>query len=818
MPVAGRIGILLLVISLLFLAGSARPADPSARELYQALTALRVDAAHVYPVRDLDLRRDAVRVSLSEGKLAFLQPLHGRIVGAVFSGHGRLLALPREATERRSVARFLGTPLVDEAFSRAYLRFTDGTAAEIQRLLAEAGAQPSSDADFSAEWDSVIANLNPWHSLRTMTDWLAATPRPYFYAALQGDRMGSFDANVDDRRREQILLGQSRWADGVHFYDLWASFQRKDPPQGPVETAIPVSYSVDTSIHADLKLEGHATLTLRAVRDGERVLEMEISRDLVIEGITDDAGHPLPVFQNEDMSRSEIATRGNDSFLVILPEPTHAGQEFRLRASYRGSVISDAGNGVYFVGDRGSWYPHTSGTGNFASYDLTFRWPRKLTLVATGNKTEEREEGEWSVGRWLSKGPMAVAGFNLGEYATQTIQAGDVRIAVHANRQLEAAILKIFEPSRLDPMATRVVGRGPGSSAGHPNTQTFVPPRPPSPAMVLEKLSHNLADSIQYLERWNGPFPFDHLEISPIPGSFGQGWPSLLYLSTLAFLPPDAQARAGISRREQATFTQLLPYHEVAHQWWGNVAGSSSYRDEWINEALANYTALMYLDSKQQPDRLLGGILQDYRSHLLTKLPGSEQSYYEAGPLALGQRLRSSRAPEGYARVTYAKGTWVIHMLRSMLRDPAAKDPDARFMGLLHNLLESHRHAALPTADFQRAVEQAMTPAMALEGGHSMDWFFDQWVRGTGIPRYAVEFTATPQGAGFLVRGTLRQSSVPDSFLARVPLYVPGASGKPVLLGTVVTSGAETSFRFTTRTQPKRLLIDPNLTLLCRTE
>src|SRR5256886_3361169 len=35
-----------------------------------------------------------------------------------------------------------------------------------------------------------------------------------------------------------------------------------------------------------------------------------------------------------------------------------------------------------------------------------------------------------------------------------------------------------------------------------------------------------------------------------------------------------------------------------------------------------------------------------------------------------------------------------------------------------------------------------MTPAMALEGGRSMDWFFDEWVRGTGIPHYRVEFTA----------------------------------------------------------------------------
>jgi hypothetical protein len=812
MRIAARIGVFLLLV-----AASSRPAETPARELYQSLTALRVDATQVYTVRDLTLRRDAVRLSLSEGKLAFLQPLGGRVVGAVFTGHGRILTIPRDSMERRSVARFLGTPLVDETFSRAYLRFTDGTAAELEKELRESGAHPDSDPDFATEWNPVVSGLNPWHSLRTMADWLAASPRPYFCATLQGDRMGPFDAIVDDRRPEQVLLGQARWASGVHYYDLWASFRRSEAPEGPVETAVPVAYTVDTSIQADLKLEGRATLTLRAVRDGERVLEMEISRALAIESITDDAGHPLPVFQNEDLSRSEIATRGNDSFLVVLPEPTRAGKEFRLRASYRGSVISDAGNGVYFVGDRGSWFPHVGGLANFAAYDLTFRWPRKLTLVATGKKTEEREDGDWRVGHWRSQEPMAVAGFNLGEYATQTIESGGVRIAVHANRELEEAILQIFQAVRADEVQNRPAGWGRNRPQGPPTGGVFSPPPPPIPAMVLEKLSRDIADSIHYLERWNGPFPFDHLEISQIPGSFGQGWPALLYLSTLAFLSPDAQARAGVGSREQASFTQVMPFHEVGHQWWGNLAGFSSYRDEWINESLANYTALMYLESKQ-PDHVLTGILQGYRSDLLAKLPGSEQSYDEAGPLALGERLRSSKAPEGYARVTYAKGTWVIHILRSMLRDPAAKDPDWRFAALLHGLLEEHRHIALPGADVQRAVERVMTPDMALEGGRSMDWFFDQWVRGTGIPRYAVDFTATPQGASFLVRGTLKQTGVPENFIARVPLYAPAASGKPVLLGTVVTSGAETSFRFTARARPKRLLIDPNLTLLCRTD
>jgi hypothetical protein len=96
-----------------------------------------------------------------------------------------------------------------------------------------------------------------------------------------------------------------------------------------------------------------------------------------------------------------------------------------------------------------------------------------------------------------------------------------------------------------------------------------------------------------------------------------------------------------------------------------------------------------------------------------------------------------------------------------------------------------------------------------------MEWFFDEWVRSTGIPRYSVEFTARPQGKGFLVRGTLKQSGVPGNFLAAVPLYAARAGGKTVPLGTLATSGERTPFQFFSSVQPRRLVIDPQLTVLC---
>jgi len=88
----------------------------------------------------------------------------------------------------------------------------------------------------------------------------------------------------------------------------------------------------------------------------------------------------------------------------------------------------------------------------------------------------------------------------------------------------------------------------------------------------------------------------------------------LLYVSTYSFLPSAAQQRVGLSTTGQEHFTELVPYHEVAHQWWGNVVAWSSYRDQWIDEAIANYLALLFADTKKNPDHTLHVWLARYAS------------------------------------------------------------------------------------------------------------------------------------------------------------------------------------------------------------
>lgn len=791
----------------------AIPNEPHA--LYQALNDLRPDAERVYSVHQLSFRRDIISFTFTEGKLAFLQPLGGRITGAVFTGRGHVLATPRDRGERRSLAQYLGVPILEQSFSRAYLRFTDETAAEIEAQLESGEGKPESGADFAGAWNTIAGRLAPPHSLRIMLDVLSENPLPYFYALLQSDSVGAFDVLVDDRREEQVLIGQPRVTNGIPTYDVWASFRAQNAPAVPIEIFAPLDYRVDSTIANDLSVEGKTTLHLTVLRGGERVIPLELSRKLGVEEVHLEDGRPLAYFQNEDLGRRDILRKGNDAVLVVLPAPAPAGEQFRVQVSYRGSVITDAGNGVEFVGEHETWYAHTGGGEHFVPFDLAFRWPKRFTLVATGAKIESHEDGDSKTGRWRSDVPFSVAGFNLGEYKTES--AGErPRIQVYANQQLEDAIVaRLAQKTPPAPSLPSILEAPPSQMQ-----VAIAPPlSTPSPAAVLKSLGAEVLDSIHFYEKLNGAFPFDHLDVAQIPGSFGQGWPGLVYLSTLAFLPPEAQERAGLGEWAQGEARDLMPFHEVAHQWWGNLVGATSYRDTWIQEGLANYLSLLYADSKKPGNHRLAAWLEHYRANLIAKSPGSTEIVDEFGPLSLGVRLASSKSPDAYNTIIYGKGTWVIHMLREMLRDPGAKDdPDARFRKLLDSTLTDYRFHGLSTADFEHEVERQMTPAMDLEGTHRMDWFFDEWVRQTGIPHYTVKFEVKPRGTEFLVTGRLEQNGVDDVFTAAVPLYAARQGSKLENLGVVITTGPETRFHFVSRTRPTRIVIDPHLTLLCRTD
>lgn len=342
-------------------------------------------------------------------------------------------------------------------------------------------------------------------------------------------------------------------------------------------------------------------------------------------------------------------------------------------------------------------------------------------------------------------------------------------------------------------------------------------PPPPSPSMVAAQMARDTAQALDFFAQKFGPLPLERIAISPIPGGFGQGWPGLVYLSTLSYLLPFDSARRPMAETTDLFYRALLLQHELAHQWWGHVVVAASYHDEWITEALSSYSALLWLEQQgRSGPHQVRQVLDRYRQDLLVKQ--DDETAESVGPPVLGVRLNSSKSPNGQQAIYYKKGPWIIHMLRQLMRDPKTGS-DAAFFKFLRAVREEFSSRPLDTAGFRALAEKFVSPEMNAENGRTLEWFFDQWVYGTGIPEVKVKTAveAARGGGRAKLTTTAVLEGVEESWILPLPIYAQTARGE-VFAGTAVASvGAtpeESKFTFTVAAAAQRALADPQHSLL----
>ena len=803
----------LLLVAALAAGASENPATPPhgpAVKLYRQLRDLGLDPAGVYRVRDAGLNHGEIHITLNSGTIAFSQTVEGRVTGAFFDGDGEILLVPPSQAERTSMALFIGAPILEERFSTAFFRFNDDTFEHLQPLLhpAEEGAE------FLARWEPTFRELcvTDAFTLLGFLTWQGppgATPGTFWHARLAGLRLGPFDVLFDTESAEQVLVAQNNYVHGAQMFDVWASFATRNVGVGGERDNVTelgrssvriLATKIRTHILSSRELAAEALLTLEATRSGARTLVFELSRYLKVSSVA--AGDTQMEFiQNESVQGGDLARRGNDLVAVILRGPLRAGEKLQLRFSYGGSVLSEAGSGLMYVGARGIWYPNLGPA--MSDFDLEFRSPAGWTLVATGKRVSAKTEGSEQVSRWVSERPIPLAGFNLGKYRALRARAGETGVEIFAAHGVERSF----------PEPTRKMPDVPPFSRRVPN---MVAPPPLAPAPESQAVAQRSSRAVDFFSRHFGPFPYGSLAVTQMPGPLSQGWPGLIFLSSYAFLNAEERERLHLSNYEKLLYGELVQAHETAHQWWGDAVLWKSYRDVWLFEALANYSALLALEA-EKPD-VFRAILEQYRRDLARKWHEGPLMR-EAGPVTLGYRLTSSRLPEAYEVVVYGRGTWLIHMLRTMLRDADrdASNPDARFFQVLRTVRERFDGRRLSSEDFQKALEDTLPGSLRYEGKKSLAWFFDEWVNGTALPRFqlsGVKFTH--KNGRLVVTGMLLQKDAPDTLVTAVPLYATTPGGKPVYLGRVFADGPETDFHLPVPSGARGLVIDPHQTLLTR--
>jgi hypothetical protein len=806
-----------------------------AEALYLKLQSVGLDPARAYHIRDVSIVRPALQILLEDGEIAFTADVAGRVTGAFFEGDGELLLTPPNQVERASMTLFTGMAILEERFSSAYFRFNDNTFAELQPYL-----RPAQDPNFSLRWNDAARSLAEQDALRLLASFSRFLPPAgetretpisspvldptdrLLHARVQGRQLGAFDVYFDTRAVEEVWAGQTRNVESLTYYDLWTSFTpTKAGSRGKAESkersddVVVSQYKIRAQVEPPTTLHAEALLHAEAKHAGERTLYFELSRYLQVKEVEVDR-HPVEFIDNPAIDGTQLSRRGNDLVAVVLPDSLRVGQKLDLRFVYSGDVLSEAGGGLLYVGARGTWYPNRGLLR--ADFDLEFRYPPGWTLVATGKKVPSGTVGAGAgnepaeqTARWVTEEPSVLAGFNLGRYDRAVAHADHVMVEAYAARAMEKAF----------PRPPNVVVAPPPTIAPLPGTEPMVLSSiAPSPARNAQAVADNGARALDFFSQHFGPYPYSSLELTQMPGRTSQGWPGLVFLSSFSFLTPQQTTDLGGNSLESA-MNSLVLSHEIAHQWWGDLVGWRSYRDQWMVEALANYSALMLMETTRPGDAKT--ILAKYRDDLLEKNANGE-SLRDAGPVTLGLRLNSSHFPNGYEAVSYGRGTWLFHMLRNMLLDAESGRPsqsragtEEPFLRDLRKVRERYAGKAITTRELFSVFEEDLPRSLWYEGRKSLDWFVQGWVEGVALPHFSthnVKFSKKANGTE--VTGTIVEKDAPTDLVSAVPVYAV-ATGKPRLLGTVLVDEPNTPFRFAVPPDTRKIVLDPFQTMLTAT-
>jgi hypothetical protein len=801
------------------LPGLASAQKRTGAELGRQIIAAGLDPAECYRVRDLEITHDEARIYLSDGYLMFGKPVDGVPLTAVFSGDtdggdAEVLLLPPDRSERRSMATYTGAPNLSEHFTQAAFIFTDDTARSLleQVRTTEARKVPDLGAVMMDRWNSVVTNLLGGFESRIVLDILKPGPRRgFFEAVIKGNKLGNFDIIFDARANEQLVAGQVTSRNGGSWWDTWASFvsrSHKGRPAARPEVDI-LSYRIDATMNDALSLRCVTRMKIRVTEESVQAIPFDLA-GLMRPGAAKIDGQPVEFYERESMRTGLVQNSGNELLLLLPATPLVPGSEHEIEITHEGKVVLEAGHDVYYVSARGSWYPNRGV--QFAKFDVTYRYPKTLDLVSAGQILEDRLEGDTRITRRVPDGPVRLLGFNLGMYQRKELERNGITIEVCANKQLEDAL-------RPKPVEVQLPAPNPGPPRRRPaidNSGDFISAAPTqlpvqNPVNQLTRLALHVDSATEFYRSRFGDPPLKRIEVSPVPGRFGQGFSGMIYLPTVSYLTAVGQPASSL--RDPTFFRDLLLAHEVAHQWWGNIVTSASYHHEWLMEALANYSAVMYMETtatgsgageKKLGNKAVEMALELYRQQLFLKGPDGETAESE-GPVVQGRRLESSNNPNASIAVIYGKGTWIIHMLRRRMGDE-------RFLKMLAEMRKRFEWKAMDTEAFRALCAEFLPPGSP---DSKLEAFFDQWVYGTGVPTLKLTYNVKGKPGAYKLTGTITQTDAPDDLSLAVPVEIQTARGKPVVQ-IVRTSSEAVQFTVNVTSPSAKAVLDPGWSVLRR--
>ena len=434
----------------------------------------------------------------------------------------------------------------------------------------------------------------------------------------------------------------------------------------------------------------------------------------------------------------------NDNLKISLKEPAKTNDSCFLTITYHGIprdglIISKNkyGDRTFFADNwpnrAHNWIPCKDEPGDKASFEFLVTAPSYYRVISNGILQEEKIlPDKRKLTHWKEDVPLS----------TKVMVIGLAKFAV---KQYDDSPPNI-------PISAWVYPQD--SALGFKNYS-------PAPAIV------------KFYSRYIAPYPYNKLANVQSKTIFG----GMENASAIFYYEESATVKKSV---------EDLLAHEIAHQWFGDMASEKSFAHLWLSEGFATYFTDIYFGSKYGMDSM-NRRLKTERNEVVEFVKTSTRPVVDSVSSYM-QLLNAN---------SYQKGAWVLHMLHSQMGDTAFH----RFIRIYYDRFKGKN---ADTEDLR---------AVAEEVSHkNLHAFFRQWLYSPGIPQLNVQWKYDEKDKSVSITVIQEQKQGIFEFPLKVQLQF--ANSKTDQVEILNISGQTETFKFQVKDIISDISLDPDTSLL----
>lgn len=242
----------------------------------------------------------------------------------------------------------------------------------------------------------------------------------------------------------------------------------------------------------------------------------------------------------------------------------------------------------------------------------------------------------------------------------------------------------------------------------------------PDHEVAARRVLNIAADSLGVFVARFGPLPIKTVSIvdAPLVATLGSaefaGLSAIASAFYLDFESPTMRNMPDVIREQRAAVEDSLEWtvaRAVAHQWWGATVGNDSGREPVLDEALTNWSALLYYRETHGEPRTTAALDEQVRGvYTLYRTFGGED-------MEASRSAREYRNSFQYSAIVGSKGALMFEALRKLLGDE-------RFFAALRDYYSAN---SLEVADMDD-LRGAFIAGAPVEQRRAVSRTFDHWL------------------------------------------------------------------------------------------